>query len=214
MSARDLLEQGGRRFARFVTSAVVARPRLWGVFRGPFRSLFDWLAPRWDAMRGPEWLAPLAAAVDRLGETTPARILEVGTGTGAGARLIAECYPEAEVVGVDLSPDMVEEARRLLPPELASRVRFAVADASALPFPPGSFDLVVLLNMIPFFGELARVTAPGGALVVAHSRGPETPIWTPAETLRGHLGAAGFGSFAEVKAGEGDALLAQRTEQG
>lgn len=214
MSAREALEAGGRRFARFATSSVVARPRLWRVFRGPLRVLFDWLAPRWEVMRGPEGAAPLAAALGRLGELAPARILDVGTGTGAGARLLAERYPESEVMGVDLSPDMVEEARRLLPPELASRVRFAVADASALPFAPAGFDLVVLLNMIPFFDELARVTAPGGTLVVAHSRGPDTPIWTPPERLRGHLAAAGFEGFAEVKAGEGDALLARRAEQG
>ena len=38
--------------------------------------------------------------------------------------------------------------------------------------------------MIPFFAELARVTAPGGTVVVAHVSGASTPIWTPPETLR------------------------------
>ena len=61
----------------------------------------------------------------------------------------------------------------MLPAELAGRVRFDVADASKLPFQDGAFDLVVLLNMIPFFEELARVTAPGGTAVFAAVSGPE-----------------------------------------
>ena len=57
---------------------------------------------------------------------------------------------------------MVEQARQRTPPELAERVRFEQADAAQLPFEDGAFDLVQLANMIPFFDELARVTAPGG----------------------------------------------------
>ena len=92
---------------------------------------------------------------------------------------MAERFPEAEVLGVDLSPAMIEEARRRCRRELAGRVRFDVADASALPVADGEFDLVVLLNMIPFFSELARVTASGGTVVVANVSGASTPIWTP-----------------------------------
>ncbi len=114
------------------------------------------------------------------------------------------------MVGVDLAPAMIEQARSLLPPELANRVRFEVADASALPFGEGEFDLVVLLNMIPFFAELARVTAPAGAVIVAHVSGPSTPIWTPPETLREHLALLGFERFEEIAAGAGTALLARR----
>ena len=56
-------------------------------------------------------------------------------------------------------------------------MRFEAADAEQLPYPDGSFDLVSLANMIPFFEELARVTAPGGAVVFSFSAGPETPIY-------------------------------------
>ena len=38
--------------------------------------------------------------------------------------------------------------------------------------------------MIPFFDELARVTAPGGYVVFSFSTGPETPIWVSSERLR------------------------------
>ena len=70
---------------------------------------------------------PLGAALDRL-SAPPRRVLDLGTGTGKAARVVAKRFPDAEVVGVDLAPEMVEEARRLLPGELAGRVRFEVAD--------------------------------------------------------------------------------------
>ena len=46
-------------------------------------------------------------------------------------------------------------------------------------FPAGAFDLVVLLNMIPFFEELARVTAPGGTLVATFSRARHADLGAP-----------------------------------
>jgi len=204
----EALDRLGRRFARLTTEAVVARPGLWLLFRGPLRAQFDRLASVWEGRLGPEALAPLAAALDRV--PPPARALDLGTGTGKGARLVAERFPEAEVLGADLSPAMISTARRLLSPELAGRVTFEVADASRLPFADGTFDLVVLLNMIPFFDELARVTARGGALVVTYSLGPATPIWVPPGTLRERLAPLGFGGFEELQAGTGTAVLAIR----
>lgn len=206
------LERLGRRFARFVTTAVVARPALWRLLRRPLRSQFEHLAPVWDKRRGPETLIPLGAALDRLG-TAPQRILDLGTGTGAAARVIARRFPEAEVLGVDVAPKMVEEARALLPAELAGRVRFEVGDASSLEFEPGAFDLVVLLNMIPFFEELARVTAPGGTVIFAFSSGPETPIYVPTEKLRERLEPLGFEAFEEVAAGPGTAVIVRHGER-
>jgi SAM-dependent methyltransferase len=206
------LERLGRRFARFVTTTVVARPMLWRLLRRPLRSQFEHLAPVWDKRRGPETLIPLGAALDRL-DKAPQRILDLGTGTGAAARVLARRFPDAEVVGVDLAPKMVEEARALLPADLAGRVRFEVGDASTLESEPGAFDLVVLLNMIPFFEELARVTAPGGTVIFAFSSGPETPIYVPTEKLRERLEPLGFEGFEEVAAGPGTAVLARRAER-
>lgn len=205
----ELVWAAGRRFARLTTRAVVARPRVWRLFRGPLRRQFDRLAAGWEARLGPEALLPLDAALDRL-PSPPRRVLDLGTGTGKAARLVAKRFPQAEVVGVDLSPAMIEEARKVMPAELSGRVRFEVADASRLPFEDGAFDLVVLLNMIPFFGELARVTEPGGRVAAASSFGPQTPIYVPPETLRKRLAPLGFGDFEELTAGEGIALLATR----
>jgi SAM-dependent methyltransferase len=182
---------------------------MWRLFRSPLRKQFDSLASRWEERIGPVGLIPLGAALDKL-EQPPRRVLDVGTGTGKGARIVAKRFPEAEVVGVDISPAMIERAQELLPADLHDRVRFEVADASKLRFEDAAFDLATLLNMIPFFEELARVVAPGGRLVFAFSFGPETPIYVPAETLRQRLQPLGFGEFEEISAGEGTGLLATR----
>ena len=202
----SLREDLGRRFARIVTNQVVRRPAAWRLFRRPLTRMFDRIAPTWDEYRRPDSLAPVEAALDGL--PAPERALDLGTGTGAVALVVAERFPDADVTGVDLAPRMIEEARRK-----GSRVRFEVADAQRLPYEDGGFDLVTLGNMIPFFDELARVTAPGGHVVFAWSGGPGTPIYVPPETLRGELGKRGFVDFAEISAGEGDAVVARKRQQ-
>jgi ubiquinone/menaquinone biosynthesis C-methylase UbiE len=197
----------GQRFARVVTDIVVRRPTLWRLFRGPLRASFNRLAPVWDTMRRPDSFEPVEAALSRLG-SQPRRVLDLGTGTGAVARLVAERFPESDVVGADLSPRMIEEARRHTD---SPRVTYQVADAQKLPFADGSFDLVTLGNMIPFFDELARVAAPGGHVLVAYSAGPETPIYVAPERLRAELARRGFAEFAELSAGRGNVVLARKS---
>lgn len=202
----------GQRVARFTTDVVVRWPRLWGVFRGVTRRQFDAIAPRWNTMRMPDSLAPLETALAAV-DQTPKRVLDLGTGTGAGARVVAERFPGAEVVGADLSARMLAEARQGLPAELEGRVRFEAADASALPYDDGSFELVTLANMIPFFDELARIVAPGGSVVFAFSGGAGTPIYVPPERLRAELGRRGFTEFAEFQTGRGTSFLARKPDR-
>jgi ubiquinone/menaquinone biosynthesis C-methylase UbiE len=183
------------RFARLVTDLVVRRPVLWRLLRGPLRGMFDGLAATWETRIGPHHLGALDHA---LAGVQPAhRVLDLGTGTGVVALAVAERYPDAEVLGIDVSPAMIEEARRKLPSALAERVRFEIGDASALPCEAGSFELVTLMNMFPFFDELARVTAPGGTVAFSYSRGDETPIYVSPERLRRELASRGFAEFAE-----------------
>lgn len=200
----------GQRFARVATEIVVRSPRLWALFRGPMRRQFDRLAPSWDERRTPGHLAPLHEALAAV--APPARVLDLGTGTGAAALAVAERWPGAVVTGVDVSPEMIERARAKTPPQLAERVRFDVADGSRLPYAEASFDLVVLANVIPFFDELARVVAPGGAVAFSFSLGPETPIYVPPERLRSELGRRGFADFAEFSAGPGTAVLVRKRQ--
>jgi SAM-dependent methyltransferase len=195
----------GRRFARLATDVVVRYPSLWRIFRGPLRRQFDRAAPVWEGFRRPDSLAPLQGALERV-DPPPRRALDIGTGTGAAAAEVKRLFPDADVTGVDLAPAMIDQARRNVP-----GARFEVADATRLPFDDGSFDLVTLANMIPFFGELARVVAPGGFVVIAYSSGAETPIYVPRERLENELERLGFTHFASVDAGRGTALLAQRS---
>jgi ubiquinone/menaquinone biosynthesis C-methylase UbiE len=200
-----MLERLGRRFAvrqgRSCAAAALA--------------LFRWLTRAVQPDRA-AWVSggrprrcSLEAALDAL-DVSPKRALDLGTGTGRAAFLLAQRYPEAEVVGVDLAEDMLAEARKLTPPELADRVRFEQADAERLSYPDGSFDLVSLANMIPFFEELARVTTPGGAVVFSFSAGPETPIYVPPDVLRERLSEHGLAEFADFAAGNGTALSARK----
>jgi SAM-dependent methyltransferase len=198
-----------QRFARLVTDAVVRRPALWRVLRRPLRGMFDGLAPTWETRIGPHHLGALDLALADV--PAPRRALDLGTGTGFVAKALAERYPRARIVGIDLSPGMIEEARRALPSELTPHVVFEVGDAAALTCPDAAFDLVVLSNMIPFFDELARITASGGTLVLSFSRGDETPIYVPFERLREELGRRGFTEFAEFSAAPATAFRATRS---
>ena len=199
----------GQRFARVATDVSVRWPGLWCLFRPLVRRQFDRIAPVWGQMRSDDAFDSLSAALESL-DRPPARTLDLGTGTGQAAFVIAERFPETEVVGVDLAPEMLVAAREATPAQLAPRVSFELADASKLPYEDGAFELVTLANMIPFFDELARVTAPGGAVVFSFSGGAETPIYVPSDRLRAELGRRGFSDFADFSVGRGTALLAKK----
>jgi ubiquinone/menaquinone biosynthesis C-methylase UbiE len=206
---RPWVVTAGKRYARLTARIVTRHPRLWRLFRPLMRAQFDGLAPVWEQTRSDASFDVLDAALARLAQP-PARILDVGTGTGVAARHLAGGFPEATVDGVDISPRMIETAASLVPAELESRLRFHAADAASLPFEDGRFDLVVLLNALAFAEELGRVTARGGTAVVAFSQGRNTPIWTPTATLRDRLAEAGFADFEEVAAGPAIALVGRR----
>jgi ubiquinone/menaquinone biosynthesis C-methylase UbiE len=202
----------GRKFARVTTNVAVRNPRFWKLLRPLMRRQFDSLAPVWESMRLEDSLAPYEAGLQAL-DSAPPRALDLGTGTGAGAFAIARRFPDAEVVGVDMSTRMLAEAERQRPGDLRARVTFQRADASALPFPDGSFQLVAHANMIPFFDEVARLLAPGGHALFAFSSGATTPIYVPTEKLRAELEPRGFTHFAEFNVARGNALLARKGDR-
>jgi SAM-dependent methyltransferase len=202
----------GQRFARLTTDLVVRWPFLWRLLRRPLTRMFDDLAAAWATRRSPDHLAAFETALGSIAEP-PVRILDLGSGTGEATVALARRWPAAEVLGIDVSAGMVTEARRRLPPELAGHVRYETADASALPFDGGRFQLVTLVNMIPFFDELARVTAAGGRVLVFASMGSRTPIYVPFARVRRELGRRGFADFAEFAEGNGAALLARKTDR-
>jgi ubiquinone/menaquinone biosynthesis C-methylase UbiE len=97
-------------------------------------------------------------------------ILDVGCGTGEITARLAELYPRASLVGVDLIAGHLEAAR-VRCAGLGGRVAFREADAFALPFADDTFDLVVCRHMLQAvprpdaaMAEMVRVLRPGGRL--------------------------------------------------
>jgi ubiquinone/menaquinone biosynthesis C-methylase UbiE len=110
------------------------------------------------------------------------RLLDVACGTGRFLAFVKQNYPRLPVVGVDLSPAYLRQARRDL--GAWSWVHLTLGAAEALPFPDASFDLVscvYLFHELPravrkrAAAEFARVLRPGGRLVLVDSfqRGDE-----------------------------------------
>jgi ubiquinone/menaquinone biosynthesis C-methylase UbiE len=195
-----------------LTRLVAVAPWTWPLMRRLVRGFFDRLAGGWDERvrpDAPEHVASLAAAVADL-PAPPARALDLGTGTGAGALWLAREFQDARVTGLDISEPMIEQARAKLPDELSGRVDFLVADAERLPFPDGSFDLVAQISVPVFFDEVARVLAPGGHVVVVSSLGLKTPFHTPARTLRKGFRRRGVETVATGASGPGMFFLGRR----
>jgi SAM-dependent methyltransferase len=96
-------------------------------------------------------------------------VLDIGCGIGIGPAHIARTY-RCRVVGVDLSPQMIDWARRRARSAgVEDRVTYAVADVLALPFEDDRFDAVIAESVLAFIddkeraiAEMVRVTKPGG----------------------------------------------------
>jgi ubiquinone/menaquinone biosynthesis C-methylase UbiE len=105
------------------------------------------------------------------------RALDVGTGAGALALALAPFV--AEVIGVDVEPELLARARDRAP----ANATFDEADATALPFPDASFDLAGTARTLHHvrrpelaLAELARVTRPGGRVLVVDQLAPLDPL--------------------------------------
>lgn len=71
-------------------------------------------------------------------------VLDIGTGPGSLPRLLAEIAPNIRVIGIDIERALLQDARKdVLRNQAQDRVSFLLADADALPFLDGSFDMVV-----------------------------------------------------------------------
>ncbi|MFC7926087.1 class I SAM-dependent methyltransferase [Microbacterium laevaniformans] len=108
------------------------------------------------------------------------RILDLAAGTGASS--VALARSGAEVVAGDFSPGMIAEGRRRH--GHVPNVTFVEADAMALPFADGEFDVVTIsfgLRNVndpkKALTEMLRVTAPGGMLLVCEFSHPQNPAF-------------------------------------
>ena len=171
--------------------------------------IFSALAPRYDrlgsGLAAPETvLAPLDSALRGL--EPPRRILDVACGTGVDALFLARRWPAAEVAAVDLVEAMLRRLRYK-----HGRIGAAAAHAARLPFADRSFDLAVTQNAPPYPGELLRVLAPGGWMILAYSF-----AWAPVvgPCLARRLSRLGLDEVAVAVAGLGAAVRGRRPDRG
>ena len=140
---------------------------------------------------GPEEFA------DRLSLTDTSRVLEIGPGSGYFSIEIARRIPQGHLELFDLQPEMLHKARRKLDAAGLRNVGFTEGDASALPFPNGSFDVVTLVcvlgevpNQKRCVEALFRVIRPGGTAVF-HEQLPDPDIFK-LTTLTSLVAGSGF----------------------
>jgi demethylmenaquinone methyltransferase/2-methoxy-6-polyprenyl-1,4-benzoquinol methylase len=146
------------------------------------RRVYSKFAPFYDIVVRP--IEGLRRTVARLAGIGPgSKVLDVATGTGAQARAFAATG--AEIVGIDLSEEMLRVARRK---SRRSNPSYVHADATALPFEDGSFDVASVsfaLHEMPrsiresVLREMRRVVVPGGTLVVVDYALPQHSAWGP-----------------------------------
>ncbi|MEX0340912.1 MAG: methyltransferase domain-containing protein [Arenibacterium sp.] len=136
---------------------------------------------------GPDVVAQRNDTMQRIAVQQGERVLDIGSGPGFLAAAIADqTGPNGKVIGIDISPQMVDRAGQRNQREWLS---YQCADAVALPFPDGYFDVVVSTQVAEYVPDIAafscevhRVLKPGGrGLILAtdwggvcwHSEDPE-----------------------------------------
>lgn len=138
-------------------------------------AVFDDLAEEWSARNIDDTkAAPVRDAFERGDVPTEGAWLELGSGTGAGTRILSGIV--GSLIATDLSAEMLHHA----PPELAPRVR---ADASMLPYRDRSFDAVLMINMLLFPQEVERVLRNAGTVLWVNTLGDQTPIHLPPDDV-------------------------------
>ena len=113
------------------------------------------------------------------------RVLDLGCGTGKLTGLVAAEFSPGKIVGVDLTPDMIERAKRLLAErDGRNNIKFIEGAGENLPQTDGYFDVVTsafaLRNMedLPrVMSEMARVVKPGGKVYSLELSKPKIPVF-------------------------------------
>jgi len=183
-AAARLLEAAEEEDEAFAARCAEDRRHLAAIRATRERNAADFFArhaEEWDGIRsllGPPGQVE-AALCEALGAEPLGRLLDIGTGTGRIAELLAE--QADQVVALDKSPEMLRLARARLQNLPSDAWELVQGDFIALPFEPGSFDTVVLHQVLHYahepayvLQEAARVCRPGGRIAIvdlaAHER--------------------------------------------
>ncbi len=151
--------------------------------------MFDSIAPAYDFMNRAMTLGIdrrwRSKAVGMLGQ--PRNILDVATGTGDLALLLASRIPGATVTGIDLSEGMISVGRKKIAQAgLDSRIKLVAGDCLALPFADNTFDCITVAYGVRNFAdipaglrEMQRVLRPGGRLCIIELSVPVNRVVKP-----------------------------------
>jgi 2-polyprenyl-3-methyl-5-hydroxy-6-metoxy-1,4-benzoquinol methylase len=128
-------------------------------------------------MLGTRWLPAIPSVHERLSSGPPARVADLGCGTGWSSISMARAYPDIEVDGFDLDPDVIRAAEaNASEAGLTDRVRFSVADAAGLGGGQ-AYDVVTMFEAlhdmarpVEVLGMARALLAPGGSMVVADEK--------------------------------------------
>jgi demethylmenaquinone methyltransferase/2-methoxy-6-polyprenyl-1,4-benzoquinol methylase len=148
------------------------------------RRMFDKIAPSYDRLNHALSLGIdrrwRRTAVDALGIHQPQQILDIATGTGDFALLLAKRIKPQHIVGADISEGMMAVGREKVREEgLQNVISFQYEDCMQLSFPDGSFDAVTssygvrnFQNLDKGLQEMQRVLRPGGHLLIVELTPP------------------------------------------
>ncbi len=121
------------------------------------------------------------------GITPRDHVLDIGCGTGQTTRDAARAAAEGSALGIDLSAQMLEHARRISREEGLRNVSFEQADAQAHRFPAAGFDVAIsrfgsmfFADPVAAFGNIGHALRPGGRLVLMVWQARERNEWTTA----------------------------------
>lgn len=146
--------------------------------------MFDKIAPSYDRLNHALSLGIdrrwRRTAVDALGKHKPQQILDIATGTGDFALLLAKRIKPQHIVGADISEGMMAVGREKVKEEgLQNVISFQHEDCMQLSFPDGSFDAVTssygvrnFQNLDKGLQEMQRVLRPGGHLLIVELTPP------------------------------------------